>query len=123
MQQTGQLDGVSRLRAVQAAPRKRGLPNLLTALAAATLSLARRPFERRQLMLPPALTGFVHGDAVRLPPGEVIAAEWVEHPRNGLDEEVVATGAEAWIAVRLGRNSIWYAFWHADEARWELLGG
>jgi hypothetical protein len=73
-------------------------------------------------MLPPALTGFVHGDAVRLPQGRVIAAEQVECLRTGLGEEVVATGAEAWIAVRLDRSSIWYAFWQADEQRWELLG-
>ena len=121
MQQTRQLDGAGRLHAVQTVPRKRGLPNLLTVLAAATLSLARRPFERPRPMLPPALTGFVHSDAVRLPQGEVIAAEQVERLRTGLGEEVVATGAEAWIAVRLGRSTIWYAFWYADEARWELL--
>ena len=122
MHQTRRLDGAGRLHVVQAVPRKRGLANLLTALAAATLSLARRPFERPRTLLTPALTGFVHGDVVRLPQGKVIAEEQVERVCTGLGEEVVATGAEAWIAVRLGRSNIWYAFWQADEERWELLG-
>ena len=124
MQQSWPADRSAHRYATRASRRRRRLPNpfaLPAALATAALSLARRRLARPQAMLPPALAGFVRGASVRLPAGEVISAEQVRHLHTELGEEVVATGSEAWVAVRMGRLSIWYAFWYADEKRWELL--
>lgn len=105
--------------AAHGAPR---LLNLPKALAAMAVSLVRRRRLRTEAGIPPPLAGFVRGEAVRLPKGELISAEEVELRHSEFGQEAVATGSEAWIAVRVGRTAIWYAMWYDDQQRWELLG-
>ena len=66
--------------------------------------------------------GFSRGESLRLPPGEILAEEGVQHMQEtGSARSVMPSCEEAYVVIRLNRRTQCYATWYPRAARWELL--
>jgi hypothetical protein len=87
------------------------------------LNRLRKLLKTRPCSGPPAAAAaFWPGATLRLPPGAIIAEQGLLHlPEDGRGRAVQATMEEAFVVVRTGPYTQWYATWRPYGAGWDLL--